>query len=125
MRGLQERSMQIPGSGERQAETLDAAGRAPVTLVGKAAAVAGEATRRLPASAELVEHYDTGKLYLRAYMQGRYVWQEVETDDLSAIPDRGVWAVDGSLLDTYWLNHGTFRRRAGKFRAVAQHAPAA
>jgi hypothetical protein len=78
-----------------------------------------------PASAELVEDCDSGKLYLRAYVQGHYIWQPVETEDAAAISDTGTWLVDGALHDAYWLNHGTYRRRAGKFHAVRQHASAA
>jgi hypothetical protein len=87
--------------------------------------VALEPGKRPPASAELVEDYDTGKLYLRAYVQGRYVWQPVETEDATGISDTGTWMVDGAFKDSYWLNHGTYRRRAGKFYAVRQHATAA
>jgi hypothetical protein len=84
-----------------------------------------EPGRRPPASAELVEDCDNGKLYLRAYAQGHYIWQPVETEDATAIDDSGIWLMDGALHDAYWLNHGTYRRRAGKFHAVRQQAPAA
>ena len=80
---------------------------------------------RTPASADLVEHFETGKLYLRAYVQGRYIWQPVEAEDPRVITATGAWIVDNDLQEAYWLNHGTYRRRAGKFHAVDQQAPAA
>jgi hypothetical protein len=104
---------------------LDQQGRMGTALPRPPLPVVYGAGKRPPSSAELVEHYDTGKLYLRAYVQGRYIWQEVMSDDPAAVEDTGTWIVDSALQDAYWLNHGTYRRRAGKFRSVERQAPAA
>jgi hypothetical protein len=112
--GLAERREQAP----RLTRDITAAERAPTP-------VTIEPGKRPPASAELVEDCDSGKLYLRAYVQGHYIWQPVETEDATAISDTGTWLVDGALHDVYWLNHGTYRRRAGQFHAVKQQASAA
>jgi hypothetical protein len=116
--------LDAPATGDLH-HALDPRAREGAALARSPLPVVPEAVKRRPSSAELVEHYDTGKLYLRAYVQGRYMWQEVETEDPAAIPDTGTWIVDSALQDTYWLNHGTYRRRAGKFRSAERQAPAA
>lgn len=70
-----------------------------------------------PAKAELVEQFDTGQRFLRAYIDGHFYWQPVSgaTDD---IRDRGVWMTGRDFHDAYWVNYGSYRRRAGSYHPV-------
>jgi hypothetical protein len=75
-------------------------------------------SQRSPRAAELVEREETGRFYLRAYTNGRYLWQPV-TCAAAAIPDTGTWLGSNVYRNSYWYNHGAYRRRAGWYHAVA------
>lgn len=70
-----------------------------------------------PRRADLVEDFQTGQWYLRAYAGGHFYWQPV-AGSADAIPDRGAWSTGHEYYQAYWLNLGTFRRRADHYFAT-------
>jgi hypothetical protein len=83
--------------------------------LGGPSATAGPALA--PAKVELVERFDTGDLYLRAYIDGHFYWQPV-TSTAGEIPDAGLWTTGRHFHDSYWFNYGPYRRRAGRYYPV-------
>lgn len=79
--------------------------------------------RLAPPRVDLVEHFSTGTYYLRAFVDGHFLWQPV-AGDVDAIPDSGAWVTGRDFHDTYWFNHGPYRRRAGIYHPVQQEAAA-
>ncbi|HWE60189.1 MAG TPA: hypothetical protein VHB98_00610 [Chloroflexota bacterium] len=77
--------------------------------------------RLAPARVDLVENFDSGALYLRAFVHGHFLWQPV-TGTLDTIPDSGVWMTGKDFHDSYWFNHGPYRRRAGRYHPGEQQA---
>jgi hypothetical protein len=76
-----------------------------------------------PRRADLVEDYQTGQLYLRAVADGHFYWQPV-TRHAEAIPDQGAWRTGPEYYQAYWINLGTFRRRADHYFAMTTRGPA-
>ena len=80
-----------------------------------------EPPERGPARADLVERFDNGQLYLRAFHAGHYLWQTVRTAN-DCIIDASTWTTSRDLFDAYWINHGAFRRRSGAYYAIEPKA---
>jgi hypothetical protein len=76
-------------------------------------------TKLAPAKVELVEQFDTGQRFLRAYIDGHFYWQPV-SDATGEIRDRGVWMTGRDFHEAYWVNYGAYRRRAGSYHPVEQ-----
>lgn len=72
-----------------------------------------------PRRADLVESVNNGQLYLRAYEGGHFYWQPV-SDREEAIPDKEAWRTGLAYYQQYWLNHGAFRRRSGRYFPIAE-----
>ncbi len=100
----------------RPMTALDAVGP-PIT--GTLLAHEGAQPKLAPSRADLVEQYGTGKWYLRAFTDGHFLWQPVAGSG-DAIPDGGTWLTGRRFHDTYWINHGAYRRRAGSYHPVDQ-----
>jgi hypothetical protein len=87
------------------------------------AAPTGAGPRLSPARVDLVEQFDTGQRFLRAYIDGHFYWQPVSatTDE---IRDRGVWMTGRDFHEAYWVNYGAYRRRDGSYHPVDRAATA-
>lgn len=118
MNASQQHEYTTPQDGQTQDRSATGApGSAPSgTLLMPAPASTRRRTRQglAPARIDLVERFDTGKLYLRAFIDGHFFWQPASGAG-DSIPDSGTWMTGRAFHDVYWINHGAYRRRAGSY----------